>query len=356
MCGDHSPAVPAAPRTGDHPRVCGDHPALIDWCVLIAGSPPRVRGPRPTDLGWLLGVGITPACAGTTSAGGTAPTPRADHPRVCGDHATAGPQKYGWPGSPPRVRGPRELPSVPLRGRRITPACGGDHLFGISPYASASGSPPRVRGPPRRDRRERGLAGITPACAGTTLSLIRRTRPATDHPRVCGDHTVDSDAGQPSIGSPPRVRGPLLGQLVAADVVGITPACAGTTTTSAWPASGAGDHPRVCGDHLSGYDLFLANLGSPPRVRGPLTSPFFGPSGRGITPACAGTTEPRARVGACARITPACAGTTPRRPGLVGWSTDHPRVCGDHHRAGMTVEARLGSPPRVRGPPFQKGQ
>ena len=54
------------------------------------------------------------------------------------------------------------------------------------------GSPPRVRG---KRRYYMGLwtgERITPACAGKTASGHFRDYTEKDHPRVCGENTVDS--------------------------------------------------------------------------------------------------------------------------------------------------------------------
>ena len=91
-------------------------------------------------------------------------------------------------------------------------------------------------------------------------------------------------------GSPPRMRGPLLANIVEATSTRITPAYAGTTPEQGYFLSRREDHPRVCGDHESIEELNTPLSGSPPRMRGP---PFaFGSlvRGGGITPAYAGTT------------------------------------------------------------------
>ena len=153
-----------------------------------------------------------------------------------------------------------------------------------------AGSPPRVRGPPRVAVDRAGVRGITPACAGTTSLTSRRPCPARDHPRVCGDHYAYSQASHLFMGSPPRVRGPL--HLLHARVqrAGITPACAGTTRSVPVRMIGHRDHPRVCGDHSWWVRTASAMAGSPPRVRGPHAHKRQRLVLLGITPACAGTT------------------------------------------------------------------
>ena len=151
-----------------------------------------------------------------------------------------------------------------------------------------------------------------------------------DHPRVCGDYTSGKRRKSSRSGSPPRVRG-LLGehgfqalgegitprvrglQYAASNVMellGITPACAGTTDGPGEAVDGEQDHPRVCGDYLCTIWPKPDLMGSPPRVRG-LPNGF----------------ETHKR---CVGITPACAGTTCRSVFSAVRLRDHPRVCGDY--------------------------
>ena len=76
------------------------------------------------------------------------------------------------------------------------------------------------------------LNGITPACAGNTDQQKALTAFEGDHPRVCGEY-VAADV-KPVIwsGSPPRVRGILTTKNAARFFFRITPACAGNTSTS----------------------------------------------------------------------------------------------------------------------------
>ena len=66
----------------------------------------------------------------------------------------------------------------------------------------------------------------------------------------------------------------------------------------------------MCGDHVSLCEYVFVGMGSPPHVRGPLISPSGGGKFAGITPACAGTTNPF--------------------PAMSVRAGDHPRMCGDH--------------------------
>ena len=51
----------------DHPRLCGDHYKYITDNNPGLGSPPLMRGPPVLVIVGIMGYGITPAYAGTTS-------------------------------------------------------------------------------------------------------------------------------------------------------------------------------------------------------------------------------------------------------------------------------------------------
>ena len=150
------------------------------------------------------------------------------------------------------------------------------------------GSPPRVRGKLEIPRRAHPRPGITPACAGKTTTAPAHTTARRDHPRVCGENGIFS-------GSRPWQQG----------------------------------SPRVCGENSDCPGCPPWCRGSPPRVRGKRQ--------------CRDA-HPR-RVG----ITPACAGKTPEGYIYFLITQDHPRVCGENYKEALFEAAREGSPPRVRG-------
>ena len=167
-----------------------------------------------------------------------------------------------------------------------------------------------MRGPLSKTMIEMQLAGITPACAGTTPSAGLPRLYQGDHPRMCGDHHENNRPNWKPYGSPPHVRGPRFCFSTSISVLGITPACAGTTKEGNKWRMAEWDHPRMCGDHDPLALLQFSVAGSPPHVRGPLT--------------------PELSFWKCPGITPACAGTTRHswKPHNATW--DHPRMCGDH--------------------------
>ena len=168
--------------------------------------------------------------------------------------------------------------------------CGND----ASPGAVSStppGSPPLVRERLHSYRNNFVLLRITPACAGTTYIALAVSFVIWDHPRLCGNdqrHTRDRHL---AAGSPPLVRERLSLADAGISFDRITPACAGTTRCKATPAACWRDHPRLCGNDFLFVHFFLLHLGSPPLVR---ERPRLSKSDRyclGITPACAGTTS-----------------------------------------------------------------
>ena len=50
------------------------------------------------------------------------------------------------------------------------------------------GSSPHVRGALCQAKERRGLLGIIPACAGSTQLDMRAVFHVRDHPRMCGEH------------------------------------------------------------------------------------------------------------------------------------------------------------------------
>ena len=173
------------------------------------------------------GLGITPAYAGKSRLCFRGLTRARDHPRVCGEKSPNMPRNLRTTGSPPRMRGKVEYSRLLLRSFRITPA-----YAGKSPFIG---------------------------------HMQHRGR---DHPRVCGEKAARSVQSAFLQGSPPRMRGKVLGAGKGCDDVGITPAYAGKSLFLTRRGFSKWDHPRVCGEkHLFIIPWYLC-LGSPPRMRG----------------------------------------------------------------------------------------
>ena len=113
----------------------------------------------------------------------------------------------------------------------------------------------------------RGLL-VSPAYAGKRHTVALCTGRYGDHPRACGEKAelIEHICGY--WGSPPRMRGKVVGSKELPGVVGITPACAGKSSPSCCGSWRCRDHPRVCGEKPSDHCRLPPALGSPPHMRG----------------------------------------------------------------------------------------
>ena len=215
--------------------------------ILLAGSPPRVRGEaaRGNHVGGSFR--ITPACAGRRGLCDGHAGRDQDHPRVCGEKAA---------------------------------------FSKIS--RSVTGSPPRVRGEAIKKSSVCVMTRITPACAGRSDKPLPAADKDGDHPRVCGEKLECRLNCVPAIGSPPRVRGEEADPFPVHRDGGITPACAGRSGCGSAARGSGRDHPRVCGEKPLFSIRTAALKGSPPRVRGEARFRSSRSGRSRITPACAG--------------------------------------------------------------------
>ena len=173
------------------------------------------------------------------------------------------------------------------------------------------GSPPHVRGKGSTNGGSSWSQRITPACAGKRVEFYAERHKDQDHPRMCGEKT-DAQYQLPIMqGSPPHVRGKVGLRLIAAQDDGITPACAGKSEPPGSGLGASGDHPRMCGEKVFCIRCTAHTVGSPPHVRGKVPFLFLLSSPHGITPACAGKS--------CSRVA------------LRTVCRDHPRMCGEKY-------------------------
>ena len=131
---------------------------------------------------------------------------------------------------------------------------------------------------------------ITPAGAGKTFLDEPEKEEQWDHPRRCGENFAGMDKPEGMTGSPPQVRGKLERLHEDCAITGITPAGAGKTRRCCAHRPKFQDHPRRCGENTLPEADLAGRAGSPPQVRGKLsTKPKFKNTIR-ITPAGAGKT------------------------------------------------------------------
>jgi len=113
----------------DHPRVCGEHWYAFPSPAIDSGSSPRLRGALAHGAQSFTHPRIIPASAGSTSTSAIESSMSSDHPRVCGEHFAVIGLTFLAFGSSPRLRGaPRHRRDQPGR-RRIIPASAGSTSF-----------------------------------------------------------------------------------------------------------------------------------------------------------------------------------------------------------------------------------
>ena len=147
-------------------------------------------------------------------------------------------------------------------------------------------------------------------CGEHTAGVALCLRQKRDHPRMCGEHKSWTIMVWACSGSSPHVRGAHQREHRPDGGRGIIPACAGSTWVDGDALFLRWDHPRMCGEHGDVVEIVERPEGSSPHVRGARSTTACTSERRGIIPACAGST--------CVQSTP---------PPV---SRDHPRMCGEH--------------------------
>ena len=160
----------ASTRATDHPRMRGEHGGRVVVAMALTGSSPHARGAhrghRPQGR---LG-GIIPACAGSTTHRGPPTRRTGDHPRMRGEHLIPTVPAISQKGSSPHARGARAHVAAVSAARGIIPACAGSTGMSKATKSTSGGSSPHARGALGDGLVERRLDGIIPACAGSTPS------------------------------------------------------------------------------------------------------------------------------------------------------------------------------------------
>ena len=175
------------------------------------------------------------------------------------------------------------------------------------------------------------LQGLIPARAGKTSP--RRTTAAnwSAHPRACGENARTTWEEPAAYGSSPRVRGKPSSRQHRPPRQRLIPARAGKTPCVEVAPGFPRAHPRACGENPRRRARRRGRRGSSPRVRGKLPGGLSWGNKRGLIPARAGKTAPRARG-----------------PGI---GPAHPRACGENAYEWVKNLFSGGSSPRVRGKP-----
>ena len=130
------------------------------------------------------------------------------------------------------------------------------------------GSPPLARGVHWTAARISYELGITPACAGSTSSINLFFSCFWDHPRLRGEYEVHQTVIWLRRGSPPLARGVQTTRQAWDNVFRITPACAGSTLQNHLHFQIHRDHPRLRGEYYCVLHIDCELAGSPPLARG----------------------------------------------------------------------------------------
>ena len=194
---------------------------------------------------------------------------------------------------------------------------------------SRTGSSPHTRGAPVHVGECLRESRIIPAYAGSTNRTLWRCRGAGDHPRIRGEHKFRSPYYNAAHGSSPHTRGAPHGRTLIWLGARIIPAYAGSTTALASQAHSIADHPRIRGEHSSRLSAPSPPRGSSPHTRG--------------APARFSDGHERKR------IIPAYAGSTPPIPSVPRRRRDHPRIRGEHSASSSSARARRRIIPAYAG-------
>ena len=321
-------AVVHSPRA-DHPRIRGEHNTHTLIGASNPGSSPHTRGAQVGGRPGIPVKGIIPAYAGSTTPHPGSPSRSTDHPRIRGEHGDQWGQDRVRVGSSPHTRGAQECEYL------------GQHV-----------------------------RGIIPAYAGSTTPPTPESSPTTDHPRIRGEHGSTAKMSGLRVGSSPHTRGAQHSQDAPVDVERIIPAYAGSTSCRRARVGGTRDHPRIRGEHRDavaecerGHRIIPAYAGSTmcgrrtagtsgdhPRIRGEHGLCDIGPAATpGSSPHTRGAPEDRRRSGRRPRIIPAYAGSTLNSTGDIRFATDHPRIRGEHAHTAEKTTILAGSSPHTRG-------
>ncbi len=171
----------------------GEHSLFSHPIPYERGSSPHARGTQAVAVESVLLPGIIPACAGNTSTSGSFGVRSGDHPRMRGEHLGLCWFCVGCGGSSPHARGTPSTTALRWHWPRIIPACAGntscrtccwrwtwdhprmrgEHQTNLNNQQSTQGSSPHARGTPSGRWTSEPPDWIIPACAGNT-----RWRPA----------------------------------------------------------------------------------------------------------------------------------------------------------------------------------
>ena len=172
------------------------------------------------------------------------------------------------------------------------PRSRGENMWRPNPASSSCGSSPLTRG--KHDHRDglESFLGLIPAHAGKTASSADRRAWRQAHPRSRGENSALADIDALRNDSSPLTRGKLQRRVNPELKPRLIPAHAGKTSGRPSPTGAAAAHPRSRGENPALGFSHRSYHGSSPLTRGkPLDAPPDRPVA-GLIPAHAGKTAP----------------------------------------------------------------
>ena len=177
---------------------------------MFSELPPLARGIPLVLADRCLIEGITPACAGNTSAQALEYSPGRNYPRLRGEYLSGALTIWAKKELPPLARGIQLYQFRSPKSLGITPACAGNTIQEARPWCrgwnyprlrgeypktirahcSHTELPPLARGIPIVYGLIPILAGITPAYAGNTPGALRGRGRLWNYPRSLGEYLV----------------------------------------------------------------------------------------------------------------------------------------------------------------------
>ena len=192
----------------DHPRTCGEHIGVLKMIPEISGSSPHMRGTLAASKSYSAAARIIPAHAGNTAFRAFRSGLSEDHPRTCGEHATANITALIPAGSSPHMRG-TPIGGISIEPEQNHPRTCGEHEGLTLHDASELESSPHMRGTLNYYCHSLPLFRIIPAHAGNTWTEDLEDAEDRNHPRTCGEHRVTAVTGGIAKESSPHMRGTL---------------------------------------------------------------------------------------------------------------------------------------------------
>ena len=185
----------------------GEHVIVEIERAVVGGSSPHARGTPSHQACAGNGRRFIPACAGNTVTDGIAAIVSAVHPRMRGEHFAVVASASIAAGSSPHARGTRRLRfrrSIPTP---VHPRMRGEHTDEAHHFKVVAGSSPHARGTLQDGAAAVGQTRFIPACAGNTPFAAGARYCGPVHPRMRGEHSGHQGQRSKMNGSSPHARG-----------------------------------------------------------------------------------------------------------------------------------------------------